>query len=310
MSQDLDISWQVLRRIVCSWAGESAELAEIKPLDGGCVNTTLGITTADGRRCVLKITAHRVNRIYQDEAMQLVLLGQRGVPVPKVYDTRVGSLEDPFSYVLLEFVDGVDLHRARQQCSVEQFDRLQIELAEMLLRVHDMTATQYGRVCVEPAPRFESWANFYQSVFDALLKATLKCDRLPVKSRKTITRVHERLDRLLAHDDVPRLVHWDMWSTNILARADETGDWHIAAILDPCCKFAHFEAELAYLELFKTATAGFIKTYQQSRRLGEEYHRVRKPVYQMYSLMGHFDLFGMNHLKPLLAGIEKVGSLV
>jgi fructosamine-3-kinase len=106
MSQDLDISWQVLRRIVCSWAGESAELAEIKPLAGGCVNTTLAITTADGRKCVLKITAHRVNRIYQDEAMQLVLLLQRGVPVPKVYDTRVGSLDDPFSYVLMEFVDG------------------------------------------------------------------------------------------------------------------------------------------------------------------------------------------------------------
>jgi fructosamine-3-kinase len=310
MSQDLDISWQVLRRIVCSWAGESAELAEIKPLAGGCVNTTLAITTADGRKCVLKITAHRVNRIYQDEAMQLVLLSQRGVPVPKVYDTRVGSLDDPFSYVLMEFVDGFDLAHARQHCTTEQFDRLQAELASMLVRVHELTAPQYGRVCAEPVPQFDSWPKFYQSVFDSLVKSTLKIERLPVMARKTVTRVHERLDRLIAHDDVPRLVHWDLWSTNILARQGENGDWHIAAILDPCCKFAHVEAELAYLELFKTVTPGFMKTYQQTRRLGEEYHRLRKPVYQLYSLMGHYDLFGPHHLKPLLDGIEKVALLV
>jgi fructosamine-3-kinase len=64
------------------------------------------------------------------------------------------------------------------------------------------------------------------------------------------------------------------------------------------------------MELFRTATSCFMKRYQQSRRLGDEYHRVRKPVYQMYSLLGHWDSFGMNHLNPFLAGIEKVAALV
>jgi len=32
--QDSDISWQMLRRIVHDWAGTSAELAEVKYLDG------------------------------------------------------------------------------------------------------------------------------------------------------------------------------------------------------------------------------------------------------------------------------------
>ena len=31
----VDISWQVLRQIVHDWAGASADLAEVKPLDGG-----------------------------------------------------------------------------------------------------------------------------------------------------------------------------------------------------------------------------------------------------------------------------------
>ena len=58
--------------------------------------------------------------------------------------------------------------------------------------------------------------------------------------------MHEKLDHLLAHDDQPRLVHWDIWNTNILARTNGDGKYHIAALLDPNCKFAHAEAEIAY----------------------------------------------------------------
>ena len=39
--QETDISWQVLRRIVHDWVGAAAELAEVKPLVGGCINTTV-----------------------------------------------------------------------------------------------------------------------------------------------------------------------------------------------------------------------------------------------------------------------------
>ena len=53
--QENDISWQVLRRIVHDWAGSAAELSEVKPLEGGCINTTLALMTKSGPRAVLKI---------------------------------------------------------------------------------------------------------------------------------------------------------------------------------------------------------------------------------------------------------------
>ena len=109
---DSDISWQTLRRILREWAGESAELAEVKPLEGGAINTTLALTCADGKRCVVKISPHRVNRDYQREAYQLDLLRQVGLPTPKVYDAHIGSLEDPNSYLLMEFVDTTALATA------------------------------------------------------------------------------------------------------------------------------------------------------------------------------------------------------
>src|SRR2546421_6186244 len=93
-----DISWQLLRRIVHDWAGNSAELADVKPLTGGCISDTLALHIKDGARAVLKISTHRVDRSYLDEAEQLRLLKKIGVPVPEVYACKLGTLDDPHSY--------------------------------------------------------------------------------------------------------------------------------------------------------------------------------------------------------------------
>src|SRR5256885_2080494 len=143
-----DISWHMLRRIVQDWIGTAAELTEVEPLAGGCINTTLALTTSTGDRAVLKVSPHRVDRTYVHEAEKMPIL--------------------------------------------------------------------------------------------------------PPKVRKQIARIHERLDRLIAHGDCPRLIHSDLWSTNVMARPDEFGNWRICGLLDPMCKYAHSEAEIAYMELFKT----------------------------------------------------------
>lgn len=307
---EIDISWQVLRRIVHDWAGTAAELAEVKPLVGGCINTTLALRTADGQRAVLKISPHRVDRRYQQEAWQLNLLRDEGVPVPQVYEARLGSLEDPFSYLLMEFVDGVNLGDARQQCTDEQFDHLQMHLADLVLRMHERCTSRYGRVSAHSDRQFDAWPAFYRHVYDPIWQEIEKHPLLPSKCRKQIARLHARLDVLLAHDDRPRLVHWDLWSTNLLAAPDPHGRWWITALLDPNCKFAHAEAEIAYMELFHTITPAFLRAYQQTHRLPSEYHRVRKPVYQLYPLINHLHLFGNEYLKPLLAAVERIAPLI
>ncbi|MGA3066938.1 MAG: fructosamine kinase family protein [Tepidisphaeraceae bacterium] len=311
MSQELDISWQTLRRIAQDWGGDAAELSEVTPLDGGAISTTIALKLADGRQAVCKISAHRVDRSYVNEAHQLKLLAEAGLPAPRVYATRLGSLEDPFSYILMEFVDGVNLQQARRACTEEQFADLQAHLAQLLLALHEHTAEGYGRVEIDPpAPTFADWPTFFRRVFDPICDDTLKSNLIPGKCRRQIGKVLERLDLLVRHDDVPRLVHWDVWSTNILARPDESGNWRVAALLDPNCKYAHAEAELAYLSLFQTATPAFLKAYQQKRKLGEDYHRVRKPVYQVFFLLNHVNLFGSGYVQPLEAAVQRLSGLI
>ena len=126
----VDISWQVLRQIIRDWAGASADLAEVKPLDGGSVSTTLALTTTSGDRAVLKITPHRVDRAYADEAFQLTLLRDVGVPAPRVYRWEIGTLDHPFSYLLMEYIDGSDLPAVRECCAADVFDQVQAECGE------------------------------------------------------------------------------------------------------------------------------------------------------------------------------------
>jgi len=101
-----------------------------------------------------------------------------------------------------------------------------------------------------------------------------------------------------------------VWATNILCKPDENGKWWVTAILDPNCKYAHAEAELAYMDLFHTTTPAFTRAYQQTRKLHPEYHRLRKHIYQLYELINHLNAFGNEYAKPLLGAVEKVTPLV
>ncbi|HEX8915082.1 MAG TPA: fructosamine kinase family protein [Humisphaera sp.] len=308
---DSDISWPMLRQVVRDWAGADAELCEYTTLAGGNVNTTLVLGLKDGRRAVLKITPHRADRRYADEAHQLGLIRTAGLPVPAVYALHPGSLDHPFSYLLLEFVDGVDLNAARNRCSPEQYDGLQRHLAELVLKLHATTAGHYMRASAAgDDPRFDAWHDCFRATFDPVWHELAKSNLLPAKVRKTIGRAHDRLDRLIPCEGPPRLLHGDLWATNLLARADDAGNWRVTALLDPNGKFGSHEAELAYMDLFHTATPVFFKAYQRERKLGAEYHAVRKPVYQLYNLMNHVRAFGTDYVKALCAQAEKVGALV
>jgi fructosamine-3-kinase len=308
-----DISWQLLRDIIRDWAGGDAELEEVKPLAGGFVNTTVCLSCKNGVRCVLKITPHRIDRSYEDEAAHLALLRAAGVPVPDVHRCLTGTLDHPYSYLLMEHIEGVDLAEAKRRASAEAYDVLQTELAEFVRALHGQTGSQYGKVSAVAQPkRYDAWTVCYHDWFEPIWREVEKSNALAPKARKTVGKIHDRLDRLLAHDDKPRLVHWDLWSSNVMAKPDENGQWHVAALLDPACRFAHCEAELAYLELFHTCNGAFLRAYQQPQRLSNDYFRIRRPIYQLYSTINQLHCHGYvpDHLRQTNEAIERASALV
>jgi fructosamine-3-kinase len=204
----------------------------------------------------------------------------------------------------------VDLATAKRQCDAATFDRLQEELGELIARLHEQTSETYSRLTPRASEAFDKWSTFFRDLFDPVWREAEQCGLLTVKQRKHVGRIHERLDQFLAHSDQPRLVHWDIWSSNILAGPDAKGQWHVSAILDPCCKYAHAEVELAYVDLFKTGTHAFFRAYQRTHRLQDAYYRLRKPIYQLYFLLNHLQLFGVEYLKRTVAAIDSLAAIV
>ena len=53
-----------------------------------------------------------------------------------------------------------------------------------------------------------------------------------------------------------------------------------------------------------------MKCYQAVRRLTEEYHRVRKPVYQLYFLLNHLNLFGAAYARDVMETVDRLAAVV
>lgn len=308
-SSESDVSWQTLRRIVRGWAGGSAELAEVRHLHGGSVGETLGLVLQDGARAVLKVSAHRVDRSVVREAQQLAHLRMLGIPVPTVFGWHLADLDQPDSWLLMEWVEGVDLAKAKEQTSAEQYDALQRELARVVLSMHSQVGHAYMRVGADDE-ECPDWATFYERIYAPMWATLLKSDQTSKQCRKHCERVREALPRLLSHGDQPRLVHWDLWSGNVLAAPDAGGAWRVTALLDPMCKYAHAEAELAYLEFFGTVNKAFLEEYKRTLRPGDGYAQVRRPVYQMFFLLDHAAFFGGAYHEKLAAAAERVAAMV
>jgi fructosamine-3-kinase len=297
----------MVEQVVHDWLGPSAHLAELCFLAGGMVNTTVRVTTNTGTRAVLKISPHRVNHSHEREARELALLEEIGVTVPRVLATKTASLESPHSYLLIDFVEGMTLRDAQEHCSQEQWTRLQAELAELALKIHSQRADLYGRF---EGPMFTDWPAFYHSLVDPIWQEADKMHCLPSKTRKIVARIHEHLEQLLSHGDVPRLCHGDLWSGNVLCRPDSNGEWHIAAVIDPELRHGHAEAELAYMDLSRTINGAFKQAYQAEQRLPDNYYKVRKPVYQLYALLNQLQLHGHAHAPRVIESAEKLASAV
>jgi len=302
------VSWEILRQIIMDSLGRSVAITSVRPLNGGSMSTALLIHIADRPPVVLKIAPHMVMQQYGHEAYQLNLLRDWGLPVPRVFECQIANLDSPHSYLLMEQMPGRTLAEVRGSLSADDFDRVEMHLADLVLSIHARTNVSYKRVHDGGEDGTRNFVEFFHRIYDPIIDDVLGMKLVDAPLRRRLARIHSRVSPLLEHDDRPRLLHGDLWSSNLLVDQDRQGRWWISAILDPNCRYSHTEIELAYLELFKTVTPAFFRVYEQTQRLTPEYHAYRRDIYMLYSLLNHVRLFGRQYAKPLSAMAERVSG--
>ncbi len=270
------------------------------------MSTTLLLEIKGRQPVVCKIAPHMVMSQYEYEAYQLNLLRDWGLPVPEVYACSLASLERPHSYLLMQHMPGRSLAEVRENISRDDLNHIQMHLAEIVIALHSRTSLTYKRVNDGGEQGTSDYVRFFHEIYDPILDDVVSMKMIEPGLRRRILSIHGKLPRLLEHADRPRLIHGDLWSSNLLVDVDRQGKWWVSAILDPNCRYSHNELELAYLELFKTVTPAFFRVYQQTYPLSEEYRLWRRDLYMVYPLLNHIRLFGKQYARPLAVVAERL----
>lgn len=112
---------------------------------------------------------------------------------------------------------------------------------------------------------------------------------------RLLDRAEARIRELLAGAiEPPGLLHGDLWSGNFIV--DERGE---ACLIDPAVYYGHREADLAMTRLFGGFDAAFYAAYEEAAPLAPG-HEERLPIYQLYHVLNHFNLFGGGYLEQAL----------
>ena len=97
------------------------------------------------------------------------------------------------------------------------------------------------------------------------------------------------------------LIHGDLWSGNAIA-----GPEGEPAIIDPAAHYGWAEAELGMTNLFGGFPEAFYKAYEEVAPLVEGW-RDRLPIYNLYHLLNHVNLFGAGYLGQVRSILQRFG---
>jgi fructosamine-3-kinase len=178
-------------------------------------------------------------------------------------------------------------------------------LGRGLARLHRTQSSGFGwdrDNYIGPLPQLNaeaaSWSDFW--VRHRLLPQLERAgSRLSEGTMAGFKRLLERLPELLqaAEEDGPSLLHGDLWSGNVIMNA--TGP----ALVDPSCYYGHREVDLAMAELFGGFPAAFHEAYAAEWPLRPG-SGTRRPVYQLYYLLVHVNLFGSSYVAGTEATLQ------
>jgi fructosamine-3-kinase len=248
-----------------------------QPLAGGDINQAYATTFADGRELFVKTNRCPPAGMYEAEARGLRWLGSTGaLRVPEViaFDER---------FLILELV--------RTGRPARSFDE---DLGRGLAVLHATCPLEFGldhdnfigplAQSNRPTAR---WSDFYahQRLEPQLRRAT-DSGRTSATIARGMRRLLARLDGLVGPVEPPARLHGDLWGGNLMC--DERG---APCLIDPAVYAGHREVDLAMMRLFGGFSARTFQAYHEVFPLGDG-HEDRVPLYQLYPLLVHLNLFG------------------
>jgi protein-ribulosamine 3-kinase len=257
--------------------GEGVQVTRRTPLGGGSISAVERLDTTAGP-VVLKRNPHAPRGFFEAEAEGLNTLrtAASGLVIPRVF-----AVADDF--VLLEWLEP----GRRGAGSNEDFGRA-------LARLHRTTSPAFGfsrdtfcGTTRQPNAWTPAWVDFYATArLGHQVRLATDAGLLSAADVRVFDALIARLDTLLMEPaEGACLIHGDLWSGNYLVTIGGP------ALIDPAVYYAHREMELGMMTLFGGFASAVFDAYDDAFALDAGW-RDRQPLYQLYHLLNHLNLFG------------------
>ena len=268
-------------------------ISGVHPVQGGDINEARKLETDRGTLFLKFSSAAAAVANLAAEARGLQQLDStNAIRVPAVIDA--GSFADT-GFLVLEFVDSIPAQRD-----------LWKQLGSRLAALHCTSSPMFGLDqdnFIGALPQSNnpsaSWVEFYlgQRLMPQWLEASRYFDR---PYRNKWDRLVTSIDALLP-EEAPALIHGDLWSGNFMFTANEP------VLIDPAISFASREMDIAMSMLFGGFDRQFYTEYNEAFPLLYGWED-RIPLYQLYYLLVHVNLFGTSYVPAVSRIIDRYAA--
>lgn len=281
-----NINMERLAKIALENGRDYSGLQTIKKIKGGSINEAYYVQTIDAE-FFMKFHANSPKDFFKSEATGLRIIKETGtISVPNYlsYSDQPGK-----AFLLLDWIEG-----AKTDKTEVILGQKLAELHRCFGRMHGFKNDTYIGLLPQPNELNANWLEYFRTFrLGSQLEQGIQKGLIDGTRRKRMELLMERLNEWVPSFVEPSHLHGDLYAGNWIV-----GPGGEPYIVDPSFLYGDRHFEIAYTELFGGFSNKFYEAYEESYPLRKDYEDV-KPIYQLYYLIAHLNLFGETYGKDI-----------
>ncbi len=255
----------------------------IRPIAGGSINLGFQVKTGTGQ-FFLKMNDQVPDDYFEVEFNGLQLL-DKYARTPRV---MAHGKQDAASYLILEWIAPISTHPT----AIE-------DLAFSLAQLHRQTRAEFGLdhhtyvgSLFQRNNSHKEFKDFYAE--ERILPLVTLAYENKLLTKENLKEFESMITKFgdLIPVERPSLLHGDLWNGNYILSGSK------AYLIDPAVYYGHREMDLAMTQLFGAFPDRFYEVYESSHPLVKGWQQ-RLPIFQLYPLLVHLNLFGSSYYPQL-----------
>jgi len=264
-------------------------------VSGGSINRSHKIETNQGT-FFLKWNVSAPVDFFEVEAKGLELLASANTElrVPEVFAFHAPNNNNA-GFLVLEFID----ENSGNSSDAQAFGRELARLHKNKAKNFGLSYNNYIGSLPQKNDVKDEWVSFFIEMrINPQLQLAVDSGKLNKRLLANWKRLANQLEDLLPPTQ-PSLIHGDLWGGNYLY--DENG---AAVLLDPAVYYGHPEVDLAFTKMFGGFSSPFYEGYHSISPIENGFSE-RVPIYNMYPLLVHVNLFGGHYISQFQRFIKQ-----